>query len=199
MREIILYGAMRRQFGRRFFLDVASPAEAIRALMTVIPGFKSWLCKQAQAGAAYHVLVGKKDLNKDQLTDPYPESDAIRISPALRGAKAGALQTVLGAVLVVVGVLITGMSWGMAAPIGQGFIAAGIGMMIGGVIQMLSPQRTAADPDERPGNKPSNVFSGAVNTTAQGHPVPVLYGELITGSAVISAGISTTQIDLGAA
>lgn len=193
MREVILYGAMRRQFGRRFFLDVASPAEAIRALMTVIPGFKLWMCKQAQAGAAYHVLVGKKDLNENQLKDPHPDSEAIRIAPALRGAKAGVLQIIMGAVLIAVSYL---TFW--SGPVAAGIFAAGVGMIVGGVVQMLSPQRTNAGPDERPGNKPSNVFTGAVNTTAQGHPVPLLYGELIVGSAVISAGISTTQIDLGA-
>ena len=32
-------------------------------------------------------------------------------------------------------------------------------------------------------------FNGPVNTTAQGNPVPVIYGEMIVGSATISAGI----------
>ncbi|WP_188053272.1 tail assembly protein [Iodobacter fluviatilis] len=191
MREIILYGAMRRQFGRRFFLDVANPAEAVRALMAVVPGFKVWFTKQAQAGAAYHVLVGKKDLNKDQLHDPHPDSAAIRIAPALRGAKAGVLQVVMGVILIAVSYM---TFW--SGPVAAGIFAAGVGMIIGGVVQMLSPQRTADAPEERPGNKPSTVFSGAVNTTAQGHPVPVLYGELIVGSAVISAGISTDDVAL---
>jgi len=40
----------------------------------------------------------------------------------------------------------------------------------------------------------SYVFNGAVNTTAQGHPVPVGYGRMIVGSAVISAGIDVDEI-----
>jgi predicted phage tail protein len=45
-----------------------------------------------------------------------------------------------------------------------------------------------------PENKPSFLFDGPVNTIAQGHPVPVGYGEMYVGSAVISAGIVTEEI-----
>jgi hypothetical protein len=52
----------------------------------------------------------------------------------------GLLQTILGAVLLVAGVVVTGLSYGWAAPVGGALTSAGIGLMAGGVIQMLSPQ-----------------------------------------------------------
>ncbi len=52
----------------------------------------------------------------------------------------------------------------------------------------------AQDPAEKPDNQPSYVFNGPVNTTAQGQPVPIGYGRLIVGGAVISAGISIDDI-----
>jgi predicted phage tail protein len=61
-------------------------------------------------------------------------------------------------------------------------------MTIGGVIQMLSPQQMPKS-GESANNGASYNFTGPVNTTAQGNPVPVLYGRMIVGSAVISAGI----------
>ena len=67
-------------------------------------------------------------------------------------------------------------------------------MILGGVAQMIAPTAKSSDPSERPENQPSYVFNGAVNTTAQGHPVPVGYGRLIVGSAVISAGIDVDEI-----
>ena len=73
---------------------------------------------------------------------------------------------------------------------GQALISAGISMAVGGVIQMLSghPSTKTAQDD---GSNPSYSFNGAVNTTAQGHPVPVGYGgNLEVGSAVISAAIT---------
>ena len=48
--------------------------------------------------------------------------------------------------------------------------------------------------NEKPENTPSTYFDGAVNTTAQGHPVPIGYGKLIVGSAVISAGLTVEEV-----
>jgi predicted phage tail protein len=71
---------------------------------------------------------------------------------------------------------------------------AGIAMAIGGVVQMLTPLPKSPNQEDRPDNKPSYIFNGAVNTTAQGYPVPVGYGRMIVGSAVISAGITTDEV-----
>jgi predicted phage tail protein len=40
----------------------------------------------------------------------------------------------------------------------------------------------------------SYSFSGVQNTSRQGVPVPIIYGETICGSVVISAGIDTVQV-----
>ena len=102
----------------------------------------------------------------------------IRISPVIRGSKqAGLLQTIVGAVLVVVGLVY------------QPLLPAGLAMLAGDVIQMLSPQAKGLGTQDSPNNRPSYSFNGAVNTSVQGNPVPLLYGRMIVGSAVISAGI----------
>ena len=72
--------------------------------------------------------------------------------------------------------------------------SVGTSMILGGVAQMIAPTPKSSDPSERPENKPSYAFNGAVNTTAQGQPVPVGYGRLIVGSAVISAGIDVDEV-----
>ena len=67
-------------------------------------------------------------------------------------------------------------------------------ILLGELGRSFAPTPKATEPSERPENKPSYSFNGAVNTTAQGHPVPVGYGRLIVGSAVISAGIDVDEI-----
>lgn len=62
-------------------------------------------------------------------------------------------------------------------------------MAMGGVMQMLSPPPKGLGAQDSPNNRPSYSFNGPVNTNAQGNPVGLLYGELVVGSAVISAGI----------
>lgn len=87
--------------------------------------------------------------------------------------------------------------------------AVGTALILGGVSQLLAPtpqigsfgpasvggrgrnestQATELDPQE------SYSFSGIQNTSRQGTPVPVVYGETIVGSVVISAGIDVDDI-----
>lgn len=108
--------------------------------------------------------------------------------------RGGVLQTILGAVLVV-GAIALG-------PVGIGAIAGstamsiglmGGSMMIGGVVQMLSPQPGGLASRQDPDNAPSYAFGGPVNTTAMGNPVGLLYGEREIGGAIVSAGIYTND------
>lgn len=61
--------------------------------------------------------------------------------------------------------------------------------MIGGVIQMLSPQANGLKTSAAPENQPGYAFGSARNTTASGNPVPLCYGERRWGGAIISAAI----------
>ena len=78
---------------------------------------------------------------------------------------------------------------GIGGAAAASLISSGAGMMIGGVIQMLSPMQGGLASRQDPDNKPSYAFGGPVNTIAQGNPVPILYGKRRIGGAIISAGI----------
>jgi predicted phage tail protein len=182
IRTIRLYGKLGAQFGRVHRLAVASAAEAVRALCMVLPGFQTELMTSKDRGVAYACFLGKSNISKDDL-QLAGGSDDIRIAPVTVGAKrGGVLQFIVGAVLVIVG---TFTSWSG----GTALMSMGVSMMAGGVVQMLSPQQAQSSAADAVENGASYNFNGPVNTTAQGNPVPVLYGRMIVGSAVISAGI----------
>ncbi|RSF08797.1 tail assembly protein [Achromobacter aegrifaciens] len=179
LREIRLYGWLGAQFGRVHRLAVSSTAEAIRALCVLLPGFETALADSEVRGVRYACFLGQRNISEDELHLP-PADAAIRIAPIPAGAKRGGLfQTILGAVMVVVGV-VTYQPW---------LVQMGAAMALGGVVQMLSPQQRGLSTRDSPENGASYNFNGAVNTSAQGNPVPVLYGRMIVGSAVVSAGI----------
>ncbi|MDE1894081.1 MAG: tail assembly protein [Acidobacteriota bacterium] len=183
LRTVRLYGKLGARFGRvhRFHLESNTVAEAIRALDSQLAGFRAFMVNAKQYGMVFAVFAGKRNLVADELRDPVGSED-IRIAPVIDGSKSGGvLQTILGIVLIVVGVYTDNPN----------LIYSGALMVAGGVIQMLSPQ-----PRSKPNagaNDPSYVFNGAVNTEAQGHPVPLLYGRMMVGSAVISAGIEAAD------
>lgn len=183
LREVRLYGALGRQFGRLFKLAVATPAEAAQALCAVVPGFR-----QAFTGrdgrAQYHVFVGRsfarRDLTTEQCEEPLGQTEPIRFVPVISGAKRGGLlQTIIGVTLIVAG---------FENPL---LVQVGVALVIGGVTQLLSPQRL-----KQPGaeNVASYAFDGPVNTTEQGGPVPVALGRVICGSTVVSQGLSTSDL-----
>jgi predicted phage tail protein len=81
---------------------------------------------------------------------------------------------------------------------------------LGGVAQMLTPVPRIAPPAAMSGYSPtytgqtmresemdpqkSYSFSGIQNTSVQGTPVPIIYGETVVGSVVISANVSTLEV-----
>ena len=187
MTTILLYGQL-RQFGRSFRMAVRSPAEAIKALCVQIPGFERFLSNAKSRGVEFAVFRGATNLGENELG--FAGAGDIRIAPVITGSKrAGALQTIIGAVLIVVGLVITGGSFGTMAPFGSALIMMGGSMVLGGVIQMLSPQAGGLKTSAAPENTPGYAFGSAKNTTASGNPVPLCYGKRRVGGAIISAAI----------
>lgn len=155
-------------------------------------GFEKFMISSQRRGLTYAVFRGKKNIGEDDLNYPINE-DVIRIVPVVIGSKkAGILQTILGAVLVVVGAVGMFTPWGQAlggATWGSYAMQAGVGLMAGGIIQMLSPQPAGLASKQDADNRASYAFGGVTNTAAQGYPVPLLYGRRRIGGAIISAGI----------
>lgn len=187
LRTVRLYGRLGAQFGRVHRLAVNSTAEAVRALCVLVPGFEAAVAASARGGVAYACFMGKRNLREDELGHPVGDND-IRIAPMPAGAKrAGLFQTILGAAILVVSAL-TYNAYGATAGWAM-MTGMGVSLALGGVVQMLSPQQRALSAKDRAENGASYNFNGPINTSAQGNPVPVLYGRMIIGSATISAGI----------
>lgn len=183
---IRLYGAMGSRFGRehRFDLDTRTPAEAIAALTSQIKGLRDYLLNAHKHGIRFAVFVGKRNIAREHFG--LPATGDIRIAPVLEGRKNG------GIVNIVVGVVLLAISY--FAPVTAPYLAPiGWGLIVGGVIQLLTPMPHGKASKDSPGNEASYNFNGPLNTQAQGNPVPLAYGEIYAGSAVISAGIDVAD------
>ncbi|MGE6315893.1 tail assembly protein [Shewanella baltica] len=192
---IKLSGSLAKKFGREHkrFLDTGTTTEAFSAIKNTVKGFEQFIKEQAKLGLRYAIFRNGKNTAEDEFD--LAGSREIRIVPVIGGSKrGGVLQTIAGAVLIIAGAFVSGMSFGMAAPLGGAMISAGIGMVAGGVIQMLSPQAKGLKGREAAENAPSYAFGGAVNTTAAGNTVGIGYGKRRIGGAIISAGIYAEDI-----
>lgn len=192
LRTVRLYGPLGKAFGREHRLAISTPHEAIRALSATVAGFAEFLLTKHSLG--YKVIAGYPR-TIDTLHAPVGSAEEIKIVPIIGGAKSAGMTILLGAALF------------FAAPYAGGLIAStslggtialygmkiGVALMLGGVVQLLSPQRKGGG-NARPENLPSYAFDGPVNTTQQGLPVPLGYGRCMVGSAVISAGMTVDDI-----
>jgi predicted phage tail protein len=114
--------------------------------------------------------------------------------PVLAGA--GAVGRIIaGVALVAAAIFIPGLGLGLAGATVTQIGILGGALILGGVAQLISPVpqlNTGTDSDKDP--RKSYSFSGIQNVSRQGVPVPVVYGETLVGSVVISAGINTEEV-----
>lgn len=186
MQTVLLSGSLARRFGRRHRVTTNSGFRDVVGYFKQFPGFEQCMAESSDQGLRYAIFNGNENIGEDDLGKPTGR-EVIRIVPVITGSKrAGLLQTVIGVVIIA-------LAWwnplGWSAAAVQFGYAAGASMALGGAMQMLSPQPKGLSTQDGPNNRPSYSFNGPVNTSVQGNPVPLLYGRMIVGSAVISAGI----------
>lgn len=183
MVNVRFYGSL-KQFGTEFRLDCKTPAEVVQALTSQIPKLRQFI----QQGL-FTVRVGREYLDnrylEQGLNQHLKDDSIVHFTPVLKGSKkAGLFQTIVGAVMVVVGAVFQQYY----------LVGAGIAMVAGGVAQMLTkmPSMSTGKDAER---KQSTSFSNLSNMAAQGRPMPLAYGRIRVGSLIISQGVETMDIE----
>jgi predicted phage tail protein len=195
LRKIKLYGQLAKFVGHRVLeADVESAAEAVRFLVSNWPELERHMADQY-----YRVSIGKYDLAAEELHDPVGQQD-IKIMPVVAGA--GDVGRILLGVLLIglafipgIGASLAAATYGSLTGVGTVLFGLGASLVLGGVAQLLSPVPSVPQGADSP-NDPRRTFSfsGIQQTSRQGVPVPIVYGEPIVGSVVISAGIDTVQV-----
>ena len=189
LRKIKLYGKLAKFIGHRVLeADVATAAEAVKFLLANWPDLEQHMNDQH-----YRVSVGTYDLDLDELHHPAGAAP-ISLVPVVAGAGATG-RIIAGALLVAAALLIPGLGFGLSGSIVTAIGLFGGSLILGGVAQLLTPvPKTNQGIDSQDDPRKSYSFSGIQNTSRQGVPVQICYGETLVGSVVISAGIDTVQV-----
>jgi predicted phage tail protein len=208
MKRIILEGMLGEKFGREWDLDVKTPSEAMRAIEANRKGFLKYLLDSGNDGVGYQVMIGGREVGEDEVRNefhfPFSTKEEFVLVPIISGSVSGGVKFVIGAVLLVAAIVLAAPTGGGSVAFATtawsgGFMSAGTLAMMGvmlmasGVAAMMAPDPASSDSNTGE-NKASYLFNGAVNTTAQGGPVPIGYGRLIIGSVLISGGIIIDDI-----
>lgn len=204
IRDVHLHGAAGREFGRLFRIDVSSPAEAVRALMTLRPGLR-----RIMRAGYWRVIVGparRRNAIAAEMLGMNAGSQPIHFVPATRPRGGGDGKSVgmiiIGVVLIAVATVATGgLAAAFATPLALGMsygsvILLGASMILGGVSALLTQQPTQDSATDRaqPADRPSFLFNGVTNNSQQGGPVPLVFGTHLVGSIVVNAGLNAEDI-----
>jgi len=212
LRKIKLYGELAKEIGHKEFEDinVANVAEAVSFLINNFPELEKHM-----ATRYYKVITNEEEVGADELHDPIGKSD-ISFVPVISGSGGNFGKILLGVALIGLsftpmgaGLFAGGSGAGLAG--GGGLIGAtglyaagaygsaalgliGAGLVLSGVSGMLFPVPKQPEFSSEQDPRLSFSFSGTQQTSRAGTPVPIVYGEIFTGSVVISGGIDTEQV-----
>ena len=200
--KIKVYGRLARFLGQSTFeAKINSTVDAIRFLTANFPALQSHMIEQN-----YCVKVGEYEINEKELDVPVGQQE-IKIVPVAVGARKGLGRFLLGVVLV--GAVIATGGFGTSAALkGLSFTAGGGGLgaslaaaagnigiylALSGAAEMLTPTPSNDSFDD-----PNSFnFNGILNTINAGSAIPVVYGEVFTGSIIVSAGVDTEDFSGG--
>lgn len=211
-RTFHLHGNLKEQFGPSFSLNVASTPEGVRAIGTQIKGFY-----EAFVGGEYRIYLGSMEsdfaLDEPLLGMELGNVQEIHIVPMPVGSKnRGIGKIIMGVAIVALAIVAAPLVAGALGVAATGFMGLGtaiipgvltmgnvamfgVSMILGGIAQMLAPQPQTGDYNNREQDeKNSFFFNGPVNTSEQGAPIFLPFGQVIAGTHVVAAGITTEDL-----
>jgi predicted phage tail protein len=216
LRTVKVYGHLAEHCGQSVFeAMVRVPADAIKFLLCNFPELRGLM-----RDGYYKVAVGPHDLQladcPEQIGYPLAVDDVVQVIPVVSGAGGGGVGKILagaaliglaiaapGAGFVGMGFAKTGVATSLlAAP---GFAAAsaaaviagnvGIALALSGVAQIISPQLPSLPEFDNDPRRANNFgFSGIQQTAREGSTIPVVYGETLVGSIIISQGLNVDEV-----
>ena len=199
LRKVKLYGKLAKFVGHRVLeADVNNAAETVRFLLANWPELEKHMADQY-----YKVSTESWEIGEDEIAYPLGASD-ISIIPVVGGAGRGTGKILIGVALIGLAFATGGASLGASgltykatavggAWMAQSAVSVGASLILYGVADALTPVPGVPESTQDPKN--SFSFSGTQNTSRAGVPVPICYGQVLTGSVVISAAVDTHQVE----
>ena len=202
LRKIKLYGELAEFVGHKEFeVQVDSLQKAVSFLVNNFAGIEKYMNPRY-----YQVKVGDYAVDETEIAHPIGQED-IHFVPVITGAGRGFGKILLGAALIGIAFLMPvasgGLSLGAGIKAGSlakvGFMTkmvAGVGasLVLSGVSDMLFPLPDVPAYEDSQDPRLSFSFGGTQQTGRAGTPVPLVFGEIFTGSVVISGSVDTEQV-----
>ena len=204
LRKIKLYGELAKFVGHKEFeVKADSLSHAVSFLINNFEGIEKYMSPKH-----YQVKVGDYAVDESELCHPIGQED-IHFIPVIAGAGRGIGKILLGAALIGLAFFVpaslggglqlsagikTGFGFANAGFLAKSLVYVGASLALSGVSDLLFPLPKFEGFESEEDPRLSFNFNGIQQTSRAGTPVPIVYGEIFTGSVVISASVDTEQV-----
>lgn len=229
MQQVVrLLGDLGERYGAEHtYYNLRTPADAIKLLCINSRKFQDELIHAHEHGVGYRLIQAGTDLDLEDLQLPLGSKDLILV-PVIAGSGGGVGKILVGVALVAIAIAAPGVGFLGGGAIGFGVVAnatglaaglaaaagnIGIGLILAGTAQLISPQPTipkltssnrlgsgeASSTDGPQGvtrgtdGRQSYAYTGAANSVGVGATIPVAYGETLIGSHLLSANVDVAD------
>jgi len=191
LRKVYLEGELGEKYGRVAEVKAESVREVMQYLQANHDTINKYLIdSKEQRNIGFTIKIADTYVDDDrELLLPFDKGDII-ITPTPMGAK-GAVKVIVGAVLVVVGFIVSGIP-GLQG-VGYAIMSMGVNLIMTGIQEMMAPDPST---DEETEEEEGYMFQGAEASIIEGYPVPILYGELRVPGQPITFDVQNTSISL---
>jgi predicted phage tail protein len=186
MKTVMFLGPLREKFPNGIQVAGESAADCIALLQNYpefspgqelirvrLPGF--------QSRDALYQATDKEVIELEQIDAPEDQF-------------AGAGQKVMGVIQIVIGIIMIYASWGTASAQGYAMMAAGFGMVLGGIMALM--MKAPEKPKNETENK-SNYLAANKNTVKIGTTIPYLFGRRKVWGHLLSFNVTATNLNVG--
>lgn len=213
MQTVYLNGGIEK-FGKKWEVQCRTLPDIFKLIGCQTPGFREYILEAAEKGIDFQIKRGEEFIDEETFLLSLGKDDII-ITELPAGSKGGGGKILAAIAIaaftyfviapVATGAALSAGAGGATASAGSAFAAkalaaatyvgysVAVNLALTGITELLSPgpETDGAETNE------AYLFDGPVNNVKQGLPVPVAYGELIVGGAVISSSFSLTPFSNG--
>ena len=202
--KILLLDELGERWGKtHVYHNLRSPSEALKLLYINHPDLKNYFATAHEDGISFTVVQAGEFLGYEELGLPLGQNDLV-ITPVITGS-GGVVKSLVGVALVVAtggfGAAFAASATTLGGIVGK----IGVGLILSGVSDMISPQPQLPSFDfDAPlsgftggaggitrgsDGSQSYAYTGAANTVGLGKTIPVVYGKALVGGHILSTDI----------
>lgn len=177
--KLIFHGSLREHFPASVEMNARTVADAIEGVSSQITDLPS------------HLMVEVVGFDSDEALFAQTDVDEVHIVPSMYGGGGKFFGIIVGALMVVAGVLL--IASGNVA-LGTSLLVSGALMVVQGVVALFMKAPTASKSNDPPASKYLGI---AQNTTAQGTPVTLACGRINIAGHWLSLQSDADKLSFG--